>query len=59
MTDKDKYMAVGPQVTSTYVAARRKIGEFVSYIASEVTFSTLKFFLRTSSIKMTSRLGCP
>jgi uncharacterized membrane protein len=25
----------GPQVTSTYFAARGKIGEFVSYIASE------------------------
>ena len=32
---------IGPQVTSIYLAAERIIGEFVSYIASEVTFSTL------------------
>src|SRR5215469_18369060 len=32
---------IGPQVTSTYLAARGKIGEFVSYIAFEVAFSTL------------------
>src|SRR5947208_1346550 len=29
------------QVTSTYLATRWKIREFISYLASEITFSTL------------------